>query len=136
MRRNSTVSNAKIRKLLHNPPFFASLPSTSESGRKENSGNKKKSVINNIEKSWELYINKALYAMRNRKKAATDTTSSELLLGYTPPRSGTYVLPEYQNTEPRTRDERIEAVRRRRIVYERNLFPEKGNPRLLSTSEI
>lgn len=82
------------------------------------------SLINKSNREWEEQLHTVLYCLRNRQNSAIRQTPAELLLGYTPPRPGAWVLPAYERPAVEPREDRIERAKQRQIVFERNLFPD------------
>lgn len=90
----------------------------------------KTQLINRPNREWEDHLHTVAYCLRNRLNSAIQQTPAELLLGYTPPRPGAWVLPAIERHTPTPRDERIEKAKSRQIVFERKLFPEPRDPKI------
>lgn len=87
-------------------------------------------MINRPNREWEDHIHTILYCLRNRENSAIHQTPAELLLGYTPPRPGAWVLPEVEHPVSVDRQERINRARSCQIAFERQLFPEPRQPQI------
>lgn len=81
-------------------------------------------LLNKADRDWEDHIHSALYCLRNRQNSAIRQTPAELLLGYTPPRPGAWILPQQEQHVAIDREERINKARARQIMFERNVYPE------------
>lgn len=81
-------------------------------------------MMNKLELRWKDYIHHALNCLRNRKNSAIEQIPAQLLLGYTPPRPGAWVLLIYQGIEPTPRDERMATAREKQAEFRRKHYPE------------
>ncbi|XP_023312402.1 uncharacterized protein K02A2.6-like [Anoplophora glabripennis] len=82
------------------------------------------------EDQWDAAFNQALFTLRNRKNSATGMSPSTVLLGAQLVRPGEWGHPEVNQqvgNNPAERGRRLDRVRRRQIIFARNLYPE--NPR-------
>lgn len=87
-------------------------------------------MLNQPENTWDKQLPKALYILRSRENEATGYTPSKLILGYTLPREGDWLLPTYseERRNKESREERIERAKRRRQVYQRRYVQEGTRP--------
>lgn len=84
-------------------------------------------MINKLAREREDHIHLILHFMRNRLNSSIGQASTELLLGYVPPRPGAWVLGEYERPMSTTKQERINKARNGLIIIEKILFANREN---------
>ncbi|XP_018575428.1 uncharacterized protein K02A2.6-like [Anoplophora glabripennis] len=86
------------------------------------------------EDRWDENIDQALFTLRNRQNQATWMSPSVVLLGAPLTEPGEWNHPEVRRAiqnASRNRDERLQRVKRRQIVFNRNLFPDRRPPKIV-----
>ncbi|XP_018577603.1 uncharacterized protein LOC108915928 [Anoplophora glabripennis] len=85
------------------------------------------------EDRWDEYIEQALFTLRNRKNDAIGISPSVALLDAPLVQPGEWNNPEVRkavHNAPQEREERLQKIRRRHIVFDRQLFPVQGRPKV------
>ncbi|XP_018574912.1 uncharacterized protein K02A2.6-like [Anoplophora glabripennis] len=86
------------------------------------------------EDRWDTCLGQILFTLRNRENAATGVSPSVALLGAPLVKPGEWNIPEVRQpilNTPQQRENRLEQIRRRQIVFNRNLIPEHVEPKVI-----